>query len=233
MDHQSSDHSQRNGLSKSAYETAFELAAVGMAMVSPQGHWIRVNRCLCEIVGYTESELLKLAFQDITHPEDLDTDMHLVNQMLSGKIETYSLEKRYIHKNGSLIWILLTVALVWNQDGTPRHFISCVQNIMARKKAQDDLRTHRWQLKLLLDHAPAATALFDRNMRYIECSERWLTDYGLTGQTLRVSATMIFSLNCLNTGSEFTSVRFTANRFAKKKMFSCVRMAASTTCAGK
>ncbi|MBK8973675.1 MAG: PAS domain S-box protein [Hahellaceae bacterium] len=185
MDHQSSDHSQRNGLSKSAYETAFELAAVGMAMVSPQGHWIRVNRCLCEIVGYTESELLKLAFQDITHPEDLDTDMHLVNQMLSGKIETYSLEKRYIHKNGSLIWILLTVALVWNQDGTPRHFISCVQNIMARKKAQDDLRTHRWQLKLLLDHAPAALALFDRNMRYIECSERWLTDYGLTGQTLR------------------------------------------------
>ena len=185
MDHQSSDHSQRNGLSKSAYETAFELAAVGMAMVSPQGHWIRVNRCLCEIVGYTESELLKLAFQDITHPEDLDTDMHLVNQMLSGKIETYSLEKRYIHKNGSLIWILLTVALLWNQDGTPRHFISCVQNIMARKKAQDDLRTHRWQLKLLLDHAPAALALFDRNMRYIECSERWLTDYGLTGQTLR------------------------------------------------
>lgn len=185
MENKPSDSSQPNGLPKKVYETAFELAAIGMALVAPDGRWIRVNRQLCDIVGYTESELLALTFQDITHPDDLDIDLRQVKQMLDREIESYSLEKRYRRKDGSIIWAQLTVALVWNADQSPSHFISCVQNIAARKKAEDALRTHRWQLKLLLDYAPVSIALFDRSMRYIECSARWLSDYGLQGQTLK------------------------------------------------
>jgi PAS domain S-box-containing protein len=80
----------------SLFQNAFEFAAIGMALVSPEGKWLCVNRSVCDITGYSEAELLERTFQDITHPDDLDLDLANVKKMLAGKIKTYQMEKRYI-----------------------------------------------------------------------------------------------------------------------------------------
>lgn len=118
---------------------AFQHAAIGMALISPQGHWLKVNTSVCDIVGYSESELLALTFQDITHPDDLELDLNYVKQMLLGEIDTYQMEKRYIHKQGHEVWILLSVSLVCQEDGQPLYFISQIQDINARKLSEQKL----------------------------------------------------------------------------------------------
>src|ERR1043166_1837881 len=104
------------------FQHAFEHAAIGMALVAPDGKWLRVNRSICEITGYSEEELLQRTFQDITHPDDLDLDLANVDKMLSGEIQTYQMEKRYFHKNGSIVWVLLSVSLVRDQNNQPLFF---------------------------------------------------------------------------------------------------------------
>jgi len=118
------------------FESAFTHAAIGMALLAPDGRWLRVNRSLCQLVGYSEQELLTRTFQDITHPDDLDADLKFVAQMLQGEIESYQMEKRYFRKDGSIVWVLLSVSLAREDDGTPRCFISQVQDITARKEAE-------------------------------------------------------------------------------------------------
>ncbi len=114
----------------------FNQAGVGIAHVSPEGKWLRVNRKIGEIVGYTEDELLNISFQHITHVDDLPRDVELLNKMLAQEIDQYSMEKRYIKKDGSTVWVNLTVALVWKPTGEPDFFISILEDINARKMAE-------------------------------------------------------------------------------------------------
>ena len=117
----------------------FDQAAVGIAHVGIDGSWLRVNDRLCSIVGYSREELLRTTFQDITHPDDLETDLEHVREVLSGETETYSIEKRYYRKDRSLVWANLTVSLVRNATGEPLHFISVVEDITERKQAEQTL----------------------------------------------------------------------------------------------
>ena len=126
--------------SEERFRATFEQAAVGIAHVAPDGRWLRVNRKLCDIVGYTREELLGLGFQDITHPDDLDADLAQVRQVLAGEIDAYSMEKRYLRKDGGQVWINLTVALVRDAHGAPDYFISVVEEIEARKQAEEEIR---------------------------------------------------------------------------------------------
>lgn len=119
--------------SEERFRLTFDRAAVGMAHVAPHGGWIRVNDKLSEIVGYPREELLALTFQDITHPDDLDADLRHVERMLAGEISEYSMEKRYIKKDRSRVWIELTVSLVRNPKGEPDYFISVVEDVTERK----------------------------------------------------------------------------------------------------
>ncbi len=125
--------------SEARFEGTFEQAAVGIALVAPDGRWLRVNGKLCSIVDYPQKELLTKTFQDITHPDDLDTDLDQVRRMLAGEIDTYTLEKRYYRKNDGIVWIDLTVSLVRKTDGSPDYFISVVEDISARKAAEQSL----------------------------------------------------------------------------------------------
>ena len=122
------------------FRNTFEQAAVGIAHVAPNGKWLRVNQKLCQIVGYTKEELLQKTFQELTHADDLDTDLEYVRQLLSGEIATYSMEKRYIRQDGNLIWINLTVSLVTKSNGEPDYLISVVEDISDRKQLEFSLQ---------------------------------------------------------------------------------------------
>ena len=144
--------------SEERFRSTFEQAAVGIAHVGLDGRWLRVNQRLCDIVGYTRDELLTRTFQDITHPDDLDTDLAGARQLLAGTIPSHSAEKRYFHKNGSVVWINLTVSVAHDPCGVPEYFITVVEDISARKRAEaalhekdEQLRESEARLRLRLD----------------------------------------------------------------------------------
>jgi two-component system sensor histidine kinase/response regulator len=129
--------------SEKRFRSSMEHAAIGMALVAPDGRWLRVNRALCKIVGYCEAELLATNFQSITHPDDLEADLNYVRRMLASEIDTYEMEKRYIHKDSHPVWIQLNVSLVRDAEGHPVHFISQIQDITERKRQAGELSAAR------------------------------------------------------------------------------------------
>ena len=134
------ERERRHRESEERFRGTFEQAAVGMAHVGTDGRWLRVNRKLCDIVGYEKAEMLGLTFQDITHPDDLEAHLEYVRQLLAGEIGTYSMEKRYFKKDSSIIWINLTVSLVRPPSEEPRYFISVIEDITERKRIEEAQR---------------------------------------------------------------------------------------------
>lgn len=122
--------------SEHEFSTAFEYAFIGMALVGTNGQWLRVNKSLCNMLGYSADELLKLTFQDITHPDDLHSDLAYLQLLINDEIATYQMEKRYFTKEGEVFWINLSVSKVTHPDGSIKHFISQIENINERKKAE-------------------------------------------------------------------------------------------------
>lgn len=122
--------------SEEHFRTAFDYAAIGMALVSPVGRWLRVNRSLCEILGFSEEEFLSCDFQELTHPDDLGEDLAHLYRMLAGEILTCKLEKRYIHKHGHEVWTLNSASLVRDAQGLPLHLIFQIEDITERKRAE-------------------------------------------------------------------------------------------------
>lgn len=122
------------------FESAFEAAPIGVALVDLNGRFARANRRLCSLLSYSEEELQALTFQEVTHPEDLEGDLELLEDLLGGKIPGYELEKRYFTREGHQVWVHLSVTLVRDDDGAPLHFISHVQDISSRKRMEGVLR---------------------------------------------------------------------------------------------
>ncbi|MDX6529077.1 MAG: hypothetical protein QOH41_1367 [Blastocatellia bacterium] len=123
------------------FRNAFDYAAIGMALVSPQGAWLRVNRSLCELVGYSEQELLDANFQAVTHPDDLRNDLANLYRLMQGETPTCQVEKRYVHRLGQIVWALNSVSLVRDTDNNPVHFIFQIQDITERKRAEAALQS--------------------------------------------------------------------------------------------
>jgi PAS domain S-box-containing protein len=126
--------------SETRFRTALRHAPIGMALVALDGRFMEVNRALCRIVGYDEEELLGLTFQEITHPEDVEPDLAQARRLLEGEIPVYELEKRYIHREGRHVWVLLTGSIVRDTEGRPMYYIAQVQDITARKEMEDAIR---------------------------------------------------------------------------------------------
>lgn len=148
--------------------STFENAAVGMAHVAPDGSLLMINHCFCQITGYTREELLQLSFQDITHPDDLETDLAYMQQMLLGNIDTYSMEKRYIRKNRTTVWVNLTVSLLREADGSPKRFISVIEDISRRKEAEKALQENLERFGKTFSNASVGFALTDINGRFLQ-----------------------------------------------------------------
>src|SRR5215207_10476945 len=124
--------------SEERFRATFEHAAIGAAQVGIDGRWLRVNRRLGEIVGYEPEELLKTTFQDITHPDDLEGDIEQMRRLLKGELQTYTMEKRYLKRDCSIVWVNLTVSLVRDASDEPAYFIAAVEDISERKKAEEE-----------------------------------------------------------------------------------------------
>ena len=148
------------------YRSAFEQAAIGMALVGLNGAWLRVNRGLCRIVGYSERELLATDFQHITHPNDLVLDLNYADQITRGEIRSYQMEKRYIHKQGHPVWVLLSVSLILNSDGKPAFFFAQMQDIGELKRTEEALRESDKRFQAFLDHSPNLIFIKDLEGRY-------------------------------------------------------------------
>lgn len=127
--------------SEAHFRTAFDHAAIGMALLSPEGRWLRVNRSLREILGYDEAELLATDFQTFTHRDDLGRDLAEVYRMLSGEIQSSQLEKRFLHKLGHEVWTSVSASLVRNSQSEPLHFICQIQDITERRRAEAAIQT--------------------------------------------------------------------------------------------
>jgi PAS domain S-box-containing protein len=121
------------------FRLAFDGAPIGMALVGTDGRWIQVNPALCEIVGYRAEELLAKTFQEITHPDDLDADLALMRRVLADEIADYSMEKRYFHADGHVVWINLSVSLVRDPSNKPLYFVSQIEDVTERKRVDEAL----------------------------------------------------------------------------------------------
>lgn len=127
-------------ISEEAFRGNFENAAIGMALLDIDGKWLKINQTLCQIIGYSEEELYQLTFQEITHPDDLKADLDLVQELIDGKRSHYQMEKRYIHKKGHIVHIILAASLVRNQSNQPLYFISQIIDITQQKNAEQEIK---------------------------------------------------------------------------------------------
>lgn len=158
------------GASEARFRTIFDIASAGIALVAPDGGWISVNKALCDIVGYSEEELWRLTFQQITHPDDVAADLGLLEAMVRGEIDQYQLEKRYIHKDGGTVWINLNVSPKRNAQGAVEYFVSVIKDIGAEKAAQADLAALNAELERRV--ALRTAELVEANRRLTETMER-------------------------------------------------------------
>jgi PAS domain S-box-containing protein len=142
--------------SEERFRGAFDGASIGMALVSPEGRFLEVNRALCGILGYTEDELLAKSFQDLTHPEDLEADRDQAQQLLANEIATYQVEKRYLCKDGHVAWVRVTVSLVHGANDDPLYFVFQMQDITPYKAAGAALREAEARYRMLVEQIPAA-----------------------------------------------------------------------------
>ncbi|WP_455221187.1 PAS domain S-box protein [Kaarinaea lacus] len=126
--------------SEERFRSAFEFAAHGMAIVAIDGRWLKVNKSLANLVGYSEQELLSTNFQTITHPDDIEPKITALQDMLDNKSEFLQMETRYIHKSGDIVWVLSCATLVRDSSGLPLHFVCQVIDINRRKQAEHALK---------------------------------------------------------------------------------------------
>jgi PAS domain S-box-containing protein len=148
------------------FRATFDQAAVGMNFISLDGRFLRVNPRYCQLVGYTQEELLRLRFQDITHPDDLRGEEERTGKLLKGEDVTTSYHKRYICKNGSLIWLQVTASLLRSESGEPVHFVGVVEDVTERLRAEDALRQSEERFRRVVESAPEAI-LVERDTRIL------------------------------------------------------------------
>jgi PAS domain S-box-containing protein len=129
--------------SEQRFRLAFEHAPIGMSLVAPDGRWVRVNPALCDIVGYSREQLLQMTFQDISHPDDVQKDLELMRQMVAGERRWYEAQKRYVRADGWIVHVQLSVSLVRDDEDEPLYFITQVQDVSARRAAQEALERER------------------------------------------------------------------------------------------
>ena len=165
--------------SEQRFRGSFESAATGMALEGTDGSFLRVNRSLCEILGYPERELLGKTFQEITHPDDLEADLGHLKRVLAGDIRTYQMEKRYLHKDGHVVWTLLSVSVVHDEEDEPLYFVSQIQDVSDRKKFEKRIIESEQRFRSLVQYSSDIITILgaDGTVLYVSPAVQRVTGY--------------------------------------------------------
>lgn len=174
----------------------FELQEDGMVVTDLEGKFIQVNAAICTMLDYSEEELLHMTFKEITHPDDLNIDLSYVRRMLSGEIDSFIMEKRYIHKRGHVLWILLNASIIRDSDGNPDYFIGQIQNITDRKRASVIDYTERkkteheknkalTELDQIFNTIPAGMCLIDTDFNLLRVNRAFLNMFDLKEEDIK------------------------------------------------
>jgi diguanylate cyclase (GGDEF)-like protein/PAS domain S-box-containing protein len=145
--------------SEERFRSTFDEAAIGMTVSGLDGRFVQVNRSLCNLLGYSEKELLATTFLAITHPDDLGEDLNHTRRLLDGEFDSFQMEKRYLHADGHAVWVSLSVSLVRDPEGRPPHFIAQIQDMTERKRTEEMLRRAEARYRALVERMPAVTYL--------------------------------------------------------------------------
>lgn len=161
------------------FRSAFEHAGVGKAIVALDGRFLSINAAFCQLVGYSEPAMLALDFQTITHPEDLDIDLDLLDQLTRGQIPNYRLDKRYLKADGSIVWVQLTVSMLRDEAGAPKLYMAQVQDLTQRLHAEAALRESEERYRLLAENASDVIMCVspDAHLTYLSPSVEALLGY--------------------------------------------------------
>jgi diguanylate cyclase (GGDEF)-like protein/PAS domain S-box-containing protein len=152
------------------FKATFEQAAVGLAHLTPDGGFLRTNHKIGEIVGYDEQELSTRSLNDLSHPEDRDKDSTQFSLLLDGQIPTYDVEKRFVRRDGSRIWVNLTMSMVSGSNGRPKYLIAVIEDISARKKSERALRESERKFRFVFEGASIGIAMLDMEGRFTSCN---------------------------------------------------------------
>jgi diguanylate cyclase (GGDEF)-like protein/PAS domain S-box-containing protein len=166
------EHIHARTESNKYFQYLLEYSSIGLALVDLNGNFITVNKTLITLLEYTEEELLGKSFQDITHPDDLNKDIHFVNDLLSSKISQYEMNKRYYTKSGKVIWAQLNVAVIF-QNEKPLHFISQIQDITDKQNYLNDLEMAKSQIDRIINSIPTLVSYVDKNLKYRYVNQKY------------------------------------------------------------
>lgn len=159
--------------SEAYLRSSFEYAAIGKAFTAPDGRFFRVNRTLCDMLGYPADELIGKSYTEITHPDDNYSDEQNVASIWSGERDYFRAEKRYLRKDGAVIWVNLNTAVVRDESGIPLYFVSQMENITERKQAQEALSRSEANLRTVFNHTDVGYMLLDRNLTVLSFNQRF------------------------------------------------------------
>jgi PAS domain S-box-containing protein len=161
-------------VSEARFRAAFEQSAVGMSETTLDGQWIAVNQRLCQITGYPREALLLKRFQDLTHPEDLDSDLHQMQRVLAGELDGFTIEKRYIRADAALIWVRISTSLVRDeQGGEPLYFVAVIEEVTTRRQAEAALAESATVLQAVEDSILDHLAVLDRDGCIVAVNAAW------------------------------------------------------------
>lgn len=166
--------------SEARWKTLFEHAGVGIAQLSLSGQFLRVNARLCQTLGYSSKTLRQRTFHEITHPDELEHDLRLMDELVTSKRPSFSMEKRYLRSDGVWLWANLTVSLVRSTSGAPAYFIKVIEDISERKQAEKALQQSETRLHRFVADAPVGLVIMDAQMRILSANKAFCS---LTGYT--------------------------------------------------
>lgn len=191
------------------YQTTFDLAAVGIAHISLEGKWLRINPFLCEMLGYRKEELQAKTYQDLHYPDDSNLDLQYINELLSGKRTSYTIEKRFVRKNGNPVWGHLSVSLVRDTWGLPSYFIAIAKDINARVQAQHQEEQSRARLQAVLDSLSEGVIVFSKDGKLLEANPAAMQLFGYkTKNDILASRNVLADMFAVNTlGGEPVPIR--------------------------
>ncbi|MCX6036990.1 MAG: PAS domain S-box protein, partial [Chloroflexi bacterium] len=159
--------------SEERFRRVFDDGPLGMAVTNKQYHFVQVNAMFCQMLGYTEQELIKLTFKDITHPDDMGDSIKKVHELEKGNISVYKTEKRYITKNKDIIWGSLTLSMILDKDEEFQFYLVMIEDITERKRVEQALAESEIKFRWLYEYAPSAYHLLTPDGTLMDVNRRW------------------------------------------------------------